>query len=173
MLRPPALLAPALLALALPTAALADGHVEARMTGTILDRNGGNIGSVSLFESASGVVRVTVAADGIPEGGHGIHLHETGVCEGDFSSAGGHVAGDANHGLVEGGPHPGDLPNGFVPAGATALNYEALSNWVSVADDLMDEDGTALIIHAKPDDYESQPSGAAGDRIACAVLEAG
>ena len=149
--------------------AFADSHVMERMTGTIIDRDGNNIGSVSVFESAAGPVRVTVAASPIPAGAHGIHLHETGACEGDFSSAGGHIADGMEHGLVEGGPHPGDMPNGFVEV--EALNYEAFNANISVADHLMDADGTALIVHSGPDDYESQPSGDAGDRIACAVLE--
>lgn len=156
------------LALILPSAALADGHVQERLTGTIVNPDGDEIGSVSVFDTASGVVRVTVAASPMADGAHGIHLHETGECEGDFSSAGGHVAGDAEHGLVEGGPHPGDLPNGF--AAADSLNYEAFSTWVSIDDDLLDDDGTALIIHSGADDYVSQPSGESGDRIACAVL---
>ena len=163
-------LVPILLAATLvPAAALADAHVGPRLTGTILDRDGANVGSVSVFETASGLVRITIAADlGVPDGAHGLHLHETGLCEGDFASAGGHIAGDARHGLVEGGPHPGDLPNGFVAGGA--LNYETFNGRISVTDDLADADGAALIVHSGPDDYESQPAGDAGDRIACAVL---
>ena len=156
----------ALLALAAP--AFADGHVRERATGTIVDPDGENIGSVSLFDSGSGIVHVVVAATPLPAGPHGIHLHETGECEGDFSSAGGHISGDADHGLVEGGPHPGDMPNGHVEV--EALNYEAFNSRIVVEEHILDEDGAALIIHSGPDDYVSQPSGAAGDRIACAVL---
>ncbi|MCK0167096.1 superoxide dismutase family protein [Jannaschia sp. S6380] len=164
-----------ILTLALPLAliagpALADAHVGPRLTGTILNPAGENIGSVSLFDTASGVIRVNVQATGLSAGGHGVHLHETGLCEGDFSSAGGHIAGDANHGLVEGGPHPGDLPNGFVEEDGV-LSMEALTDRITM-DVLMDGDGSALIIHSGPDDYESQPAGDAGDRVACAVLAA-
>lgn len=164
-------LSPLLLPLALlPAAAFADAHVGPRMTGTIMSPEGENIGSVSLFETDSGVIRVNVQATGLAAGGHGVHLHETGLCEGDFSSAGGHIAGDANHGLVEGGPHPGDLPNGFVEDDGV-LSMEALTDRIAV-DMLMDDDGSALIIHSGPDDYESQPAGDAGGRVACAVLAA-
>lgn len=151
--------------------ALADTMVGTRYTGELLNRDGENVGSVSIFNTQSGVVRVNVAASGIPAGPHGIHVHETGVCEGDFTSAGGHIAGDAQHGLVEGGPHPGDLPNGFVEEDG-AMNYEAFTERLDVDAMLGDEDGAALLIHSQADDYETQPSGDSGDRIACAVLEA-
>ncbi|KIT14669.1 superoxide dismutase family protein [Jannaschia aquimarina] len=152
------------------TPLLADAHVGARVTGDIQNREGEIIGSTSIFETASGIVRIIVTANGISPGTHGVHLHEVGECEGDFTSAGGHIAGDANHGLVEGGPHPGDLPNAYVQDdGALAMEAFAVAS-LSVEEHLRDPDGAALIIHAGPDDYESQPSGAAGDRVACAVL---
>ena len=105
----------------------------------------------------------------IAPGIHGVRLHETGICEGDFSSAGGHIAGDAQHGLVEGGDHPGDLPNAHVGEDGM-LAMEAFKTNLSIEGDLMDDDGAAFIIHAQADDYESQPAGDAGDRVACAVL---
>lgn len=158
------------LALCAATAApaLDSEHVEDRMTGTVVDRDGNQIGSVSVSETASGIVLVRVTATPLPSGAHGIHLHEVGACEGDFSSAGGHIAGDAGHGLVEDGTHPGDMPNGFVEV--EALNYEALNERIAFQDHLRDDDGAALIIHSSPDDYMTQPSGDAGGRIACAVL---
>ncbi len=157
-------------ALALPAAA--DETAGPRYTGEIVDRSGLGIGSVSVFDTESGVVRVHVTASGLPEGGHGMHFHEVGVCEGDFSSAGGHIAGDAEHGLVAGGPHPGDLPNAFAgPDGG--LTYEAFNHLIDLDGMLGDADGAALVIHADPDDYVSQPAGASGDRIACAVLVRG
>lgn len=165
----------ALLPLAFATLAapaFAETMVGTRYAGEIMNRDGETIGSVTVFDTQSGVVRVTVAAAGVPMGGHGLHLHETGVCEGDFTSAGGHIPGDAQHGLVEGGAHPGDLPNAFVEEDG-ALNYEAFNERLDVDSRLGDADGAAFVIHAGPDDYESQPAGNSGDRIACAVLEAG
>lgn len=160
---------PFLLATSLAAPAFADAHVGERVTGTIVDRDGDKIGSVSVFETESGIVRVNVQAIEITPGAHGVHLHETGECEGDFTSAGGHIPGSANHGLVEGGNHPGDLPNGFVGEDGE-LSMEAFKTNLSVEEHLLDADGAALIIHEGPDDYESQPSGAAGSRVACAVL---
>ena len=160
------------LALLVPLPALADGHVMGSLAGDIVSADGAQIGSVSVVETASGVIQVIVQATGIEAGTHGVHLHETGVCEGDFSSAGGHIAGDAEHGLVAGGPHPGDLPNANV-GGDGELSYEAFAvAGLDLGEHLQDEDGSALIVHSGPDDYVSQPSGDSGDRVACAVLDA-
>ncbi|WGH78186.1 superoxide dismutase family protein [Jannaschia ovalis] len=161
---------PLLLASTLAAPAFADAHVGPRVTGALVDADGTQIGSVSIFETASGIVRVNVQAIGQTPGAHGVHLHETGECEGDFTSAGGHIAGDAMHGLVEGGNHPGDLPNAFVGEDGE-LSMEAFKANLSVDEHLIDADGAALIIHSGPDDYESQPAGDAGSRVACAVLE--
>ena len=156
-----------LLALAAP--ALAQSDVGPRLTGEIMSPDGGNVGSVSIFETESGVMRINVQATGLEPGAHGVHLHETGTCDGDFSSAGGHIAGDAQHGLVSGGPHPGDLPNAIVQEDGV-LSMEAFTVAALTPDMLTDEDGAALIVHSGPDDYVSQPSGDSGDRVACAVL---
>lgn len=158
-----------------PLSALAAEHDDfagdARAVGNIVDREGNNIGSAVAVETKSGIVLVTVQAIGIPPGTHGVHLHETGQCEGDFTSAGGHIAEGANHGLVEGGPHPGDLPNAYVGDDGE-LSMQAFDSRISVAEHILDADGTALIIHSGADDYISQPAGDAGDRIACAVMDA-
>jgi Cu-Zn family superoxide dismutase len=165
-----------LLALIAPLPAVADAHSDgfagaARAVGNIVDLDGANIGSAVAVETESGYVLITVQAVGIPPGTHGVHLHEVGLCEGDFSSAGGHIAGDANHGLVEGGPHPGDLPNAYVGEDGE-LAMQAFNDRIEVTADLLDGDGAALIIHNGADDYISQPSGSAEARIACAVLDA-
>ena len=154
---------------ALATPALSDAHVGARVTGDIMNRDGAIIGSISAFETASGIVRVSIQATGISPGAHGIHFHETGECTGDFSSAGGHIAGDADHGLVEGGPHPGDMPNALVQEDGV-LAVEVFNERIDVEEHLRDEDGAAFIIHSGADDYTSQPSGDAGERVGCAVL---
>lgn len=134
----------------------------------VVDRDGKALGSVQLRATASGTTLVTVALNGLPEGAHGIHLHETGDCSADdFSSAGGHIAGDAEHGiLVEGRPHPGDLPNVIVQADGV-VNAEFFNPGLDISEMIHDDDGAAFIVHSGPDDYQSQPAGDAGDRIAC------
>lgn len=103
-------------------------------------------------------------------------MHQTGKCVGpDFESAGPHFAPrESKHGpLVEGGPHAGDMPNQTAQADGT-LAFEVVAAGISLTpgdNSVFDADGAALVVHAKPDDYRSQPSGNAGARIACAVIE--
>lgn len=132
----------------------------------------GIAGSVSLHETGSGMVLARLNLTDVPPGLHGVHLHETGDCSADdFKSAGGHIAGDRKHGvLVDGGPHPGDMPNVEVTEDGL-LKAEVFLPHLDLETMIADEDGAAFIVHADPDDYSSQPSGAAGSRIACGVFE--
>ena len=134
--------------------------------------DGGGGGTASLTETASGVVLFKADLTGLPEGIHAIHIHETGTCEApDFKSAGGHLAGGKEHGILSaGGPHPGDIPNITASADGTAT-LEFFMTGISMAD-VMDNDGSAVVVHAAADDYTSQPAGDAGDRISCGVIEA-
>ena len=111
-------------------------------------------------------------ARGLPPGPHGFHVHATGACEPPFESAGGHYnPAEAEHGfLSEGGPHAGDMTNITVGAGRCGGDRAPRTpSWPSTAT-LFDDDGAAILVHAMPDDYATQPSGHAGDRIACGVI---
>jgi Cu-Zn family superoxide dismutase len=150
---------------------------EAR-TADLVNGDGQRIGQV-IVKPVSGGVLLTAKAQRLPAGAHGFHIHETGKCEpGEgFKTAGGHLADGASHGFhVDGGPHPGDMPNVHVGSDGV-LNVEVLNSRVQLTESgdgaLLDRDGSALMIHSGPDDYESQPSGAAGARIACAVIAEG
>ncbi len=138
----------------------------------VTDREGTEIGTVTVNETESGMPMLIVALSGLPEGTHGIHIHETGDCSADdFTSAGGHVAGDAEHGVfASGGPHPGDLPNAIVGSDGD-LNIEIFDPLLRIDEMILNDDGAAFIVHAGADDYTSQPSGDAGDRIACGAFE--
>ncbi|QSR15681.1 superoxide dismutase family protein [Novosphingobium sp. KA1] len=143
----------------------------------VVGADGKPLGTVSVQQTPAGVL-VTTDLKGLPEGDHGFHFHEKGLCDaaGKFASAGGHfTAGDPVHGLMSmGGPHGGDMPNQHVgPDGM--LKVQVLNTGVTIAPgskSIVDADGTALVIHANADDYTSQPAGNAGGRIACAVLSA-
>lgn len=158
----------AMLPLAAPVAAQ-----EATATAAVTDRDGADVGTAMLSTSASGVTLVTVDLSGLPPGGHGIHLHETGDCSAaDFSSAGGHIAGGMDHGIMaENGPHPGDMPNVTVAEDGT-LRQEMFLPDIDFATMIADDDGAAVIVHQGTDDYASQPAGDAGDRIACGAFDA-
>lgn len=161
-----------ILAAALPGAALASSHMDGGASAALKGPDGTEHGTVTIQPTASGQMLVTLDLTGIPEGEHGFHIHETGDCSADdFTSAGGHLAGDAEHGVMaENGPHPGDFPN--ITPNADGEVTLAYFNERLTGDMLMDDDGSAVVIHSGADDYESQPSGDAGSRIACGVIEA-
>lgn len=161
-------LAQAETAAATPTTAQAD----------VMGADGRSLGKVMLQQTPTGVLVSTDIA-GLPEGDHGFHFHEKGICEPaqKFATAGGHfAAGEHQHGLlVQAGPHGGDMPNQHVGADGR-LKVQVFNTGVTLepgARSLFDADGTALVIHANADDYTSQPAGNAGGRIACAVISAG
>jgi Cu-Zn family superoxide dismutase len=134
-------------------------------------RNGNTVGAVLLSETPNGVLLHARLA-GLPAGVHALHLHEIGACEPPFDSAGGHLtAEEANaHGyLREDGPHLGDMPNIHVPQ-TGHLEVEVMTRVSDMETQVFDSDGAALVIHEGADDYQSQPSGAAGPRIACGVI---
>ncbi len=170
---------------ALSTAAAA-GAVGERATGTFVDGTGKPIGTAELTQEA-GQVRVIVRfdnADVVKAGNHGFHFHAVGRCDGpDFMSAGGHFNPTSKqHGLKNpAGPHVGDLPN--LPIDATTLNqsgrgytFVTTSSMVTLtagAASIFDADGTALVVHANPDDEVTDPAGNSGARIACGVITHG
>lgn len=140
---------------------------------------GETLGRATITEGARGVV-LRVEAKGLTPGWHGLHFHEKGDCSSaDFKSAGGHVHDTKAvvHGfLATGHNDAGDLPNLFAGADGAAM-AEVFTPFVSLASGsekpaLLDADGSALVIHARADDYASQPIGGAGDRVACAVIRA-
>ena len=142
------------------------------LTAQLAGAEGQSFGTAVLAETASGQIHLTLTLESLPEGTRAIHIHETGSCEPpDFASAGGHLAGGHDHGAqAPGGMHAGDLPNITVGADGSYQGEVLTSNLTM--DQVMDEDGSALVIHADTDDYISQPAGNAGDRIACGVLTA-
>ena len=124
----------------------------------------------SLTEGREGL-RTAFAAIDLTPGEHGVHLHDVGLCEGPkFESAGPHWnPATKQHGKDNPqGPHGGDLDNLLADAGGKGA-YDYVLAGVTRAS-LADANGTALVIHAKADDYKTDPSGDSGDRIACAVV---
>jgi superoxide dismutase, Cu-Zn family len=141
---------------------------------------GASVGSATLTDAPNGVL-IRIEAKGLTPGWHGLHFHEKGDCsKSDFTSAGGHVHDKATmvHGLLNADANEaGDLPNLFVSADGTAT-AELFSSYVGLKaaaarPGLADTDGSALVIHANPDDHKTQPIGGAGARIACGVIAGG
>ncbi|WP_114228226.1 MULTISPECIES: superoxide dismutase family protein [Sphingomonas] len=135
--------------------------------------DGKTVGSVSVREENGGVV-LTVSATGMKPGKYGMHVHSVGKCEGPkFESAGAHWNPEnKQHGTLNPkGWHAGDLPNlevGSAGSGGTTVTLSAALRTGMTP--LLDKDGAALVVHAKPDDMKTDPSGNSGDRIACAVI---
>jgi Cu-Zn family superoxide dismutase len=139
------------------------------------DAQGAPTGTATLTE-VDGGVRVTVSVKGVAPGLHGLHLHAVGKCEGpDFKSAGPHFnPGAKEHGLDNPrGSHAGDMPNLNVgPDGSGTGEFVARGATLgSGPGSLFPEGGTALVLHAAPDDLKSDPAGNAGARIACGVVQ--
>ena len=140
----------------------------------LINPDGADVGSVTITQLARGVQVVLDASD-LPAGEHAFHIHAVGACEPpEFASAGGHAnPTGAEHGWDNpNGHHAGDLPNVHVGDDGT-LSLELLTDAVMLGqspNSLFDADGAAVVLHQEPDDYQSDPAGNAGPRIACGVL---
>jgi Cu-Zn family superoxide dismutase len=138
---------------------------------------GESVGSAVLREE-DGKVRIVVQASGLAPGRHGVHVHTAGRCEPPgFQTAGGHFNPlGKQHGLESSaGPHAGDLPDLEADASGRT-EYVAVTDRVMLGagpTSIFDADGSAIVIHASPDDQRTDPSGNSGERILCGVLVAG
>lgn len=150
---------------------------------------GQEIGSANLTETKRGVL-IELELSNIEKGFHAFHIHETGTCapleknatenRGTFTDAGGHFNPQGHdHGLMhENGAHAGDMTNLYASDNGIVMAQiinERITLVKQVADEegkayLFDDDGAAFIMHSGTDDYTSQPTGAAGSRIACAEI---
>lgn len=158
-------------------------HPVAVAGATLADSAGRTIGTASLWQEAGGLVHVEIdiacgsaLCPSITAGNHGIHFHAVGSCVAPaFSSAGAHFDPfSKEHGLNNAaGPHAGDAPNLTVGADGrakTSFTTDRIS-LLTGQSSLFDADGTAIVIHAAPDDQMSQPSGNSGARVACGVVK--
>jgi Cu-Zn family superoxide dismutase len=149
-----------------PAQTQAHANLQAREGGTV-------VGAVTFREENSGVT-IIAHVEGAPPGLHGFHVHEVGDCSAeDFTSAGGHFNPT---GVEHGAPdaevhHAGDLGNIEIGEDGSA-HFEATSTMLTVSDGPNSVVGRAVILHEGQDDLTSQPTGAAGSRLACGVIEA-
>lgn len=140
----------------------------------LYDGGGTRIGTATLTADETGLTIVLEVA-GLPPGRHAVHIHEHGRCERpDFLSAGAHLDdGTHQHGRQNpAGPHLGDLEEVTVGAdgqGSARLRFTPLSGRFQPKL-IFGGDGTALIIHAGPDDQRTDPTGNSGPRIACGIM---
>jgi Cu-Zn family superoxide dismutase len=181
-----ALLTAASITPALPQdSAAGAGQDQPRAAAKVIGKDGQQVGSADLRETPHGVL-IRLTLEGLPPGEKAVHIHENGECDaaGGFQSAGGHFnPSGANHGYLDAdGPHAGDLPSQWVEEnGVLEATVFAPMAALAAGEDANPGEGrhvvaggtkkTAIVVHEKADDYASQPSGEAGARIACGVIE--
>ncbi|MEE7548776.1 superoxide dismutase family protein [Xanthomonas sp. Kuri4-1] len=143
-------------------------------TAEIKPTQGNDVKGNVTFKLVDGALRVTGQLSGLkPDSEHGFHIHEKGDCSApDGSSAGGHFnPGAAAHGRAGAGAHHlGDLDNLSANAEGVAQIDTILQGASLGGGAVGDILGKAIVVHADPDDYRSQPSGNAGARLACGVI---
>lgn len=141
---------------------------------SLKDASGKDVGQVQLLQTPQGVL-LKLSVKGAPAGDHAFHIHAVGKCEPPFTSAGGHFnPGGKKHGMEAAeGQHAGDMPNLHIPASGE-LAVDVANPMITLVkgqpNSVFDADGSAIIIHAGTDDYKTDPTGNAGDRIACGVI---
>ena len=133
--------------------------------------DGSSMGQVTLTQGPHGIL-LSADLSGLSPGWHGFHIHQTGSCSPDFSAAGGHHAVEGQgHGFMHGEFHSGDMPNIYAAPDGTAradvFNLRAVFD-TDAANSIFDADGSAIIVHAKPDSYGEDAG--AGDRISCGAI---
>lgn len=153
-------------------AAMEEDVDRAAAMATLETADGNTVGTVKFFSLGEGPgLRVEATLEGL-EGSakHGFHVHENGVCEGDFSSAGGHFnPGDTVHACPPDEPrHAGDMGNVQLTDGTAVFEYTGAD--LTLGEGPNTVLGKAVILHGGEDDCQSQPSGAAGPRLACGII---
>jgi Cu-Zn family superoxide dismutase len=137
-------------------------------------RSGSEVKGTAEFTEQGGKVTMTLRVSGLTPGEHAFHLHEKGDCSApDATSAGGHW-NPTGEGHGKWGTHPfhrGDVANLVADASGNATLTFTTELWSVGGDPSRDVVGHALVIHAKPDDFTTQPTGNAGGRVACGVIQ--
>lgn len=138
---------------------------------SLKDAKGQTVGDITFEQYPHGTL-IKGSLSNLPAGTHAIHIHEVGQCDApEFKAAGGHFNPHKKaHGLMaSGGKHEGDLPN-FTVGQDGKGQFEFFGGQNLTVRSLQDTDGSAVVVHAKADDYKSDPAGEAGGRIACGVV---
>ena len=146
----------------------------------LVSQDGGASGIVTFRQTATGVL-IMADMQGLSPGGHAFIVHEVGACTPDFSAAGDHFnPTEGEHGFIHSawkrgessGAHGGDLPNLYASSdGAARADFfsDGITLDTGPRHSLFDADGSAIIVHERPDSYGAEESDT-GDRVACGVI---
>jgi superoxide dismutase, Cu-Zn family len=154
------------------------GEREADQATAIAEMNpasGSQVRGLATFVETNDGVKMTLELTGLkPNGVHALHLHEFGDCSApDATSAGGHwnPTGERHgdrHGTGE--FHRGDIDNIEADSEGRGRYETTVKDWTIGGDQATNILGKSVIIHVDEDDFVSQPTGDAGDRISCGVI---
>jgi superoxide dismutase, Cu-Zn family len=138
----------------------------------------GQDAGTATFKTVKKGVKVTLDLKNLPFGDHGVHIHQTPVCDApDFKGAGGHFNPDGKkHGYMNDmGHHNGDFPKsvsiGEDHNGTATFVLDSISLDPSAPNSILANGGTSIVVHEKADDEKTDPSGNSGNRIACGVIK--
>ncbi|WP_156878272.1 superoxide dismutase family protein [Sphingopyxis sp. QXT-31] len=141
----------------------------------LFDARGADRGRVDVYRDTDGL-RLELVARGFAAGTYGMHVHAVGKCDAPkYTTAGPHWnPTNVQHGRDNPmGAHHGDMPNLVIePDTIGRATLRLVGSRLSGDGALLDADGAAFVIHAKADDYKTDPSGNSGDRIVCGVITA-